>query len=143
MRRIIIAITGASGVIYGIRALQILAEIDDVKTHAVITRSAYRTALSEVDLNGEQLRSLADYVHSNDDIGASISSGSFIFVSMRRAPSSTLSPCTTPIRSWDAPGHRAAAGNYLENGRISAKLAVEGLKPETKVDPDGSKTSGD
>ena len=44
---------------------------------------------------------------------------------------------------WDAAGHRAAAGNYLENGRISAKLAVEGLKPETKVDPDGSKTSGD
>ena len=50
MRRIIIAITGASGVIYGIRALQILAEIDDVETHAIITRSAYRTALSEVDL---------------------------------------------------------------------------------------------
>jgi UbiD family decarboxylase len=44
---------------------------------------------------------------------------------------------------WDAAGQRAAAGNYLENGRISAKLAVEGLKPETKVDPDGSKTSGD
>ena len=44
---------------------------------------------------------------------------------------------------WDAAGQRAAAGNYLENGRISAKLAVEGLKPETKVDPDGSKASGD
>ena len=44
---------------------------------------------------------------------------------------------------WDAAGQRAAAGEYLENGRISAKLAVEGLKPETKVDPDGSKTSGD
>ena len=44
---------------------------------------------------------------------------------------------------WDAAGQRAAAGNYLENGCISAKLAVEGLKPETKVDPDGSKTSGD
>jgi 4-hydroxy-3-polyprenylbenzoate decarboxylase len=40
MRRIIIATTGASGVIYGIRALQILAEIDDVETHAIITRSA-------------------------------------------------------------------------------------------------------
>jgi 4-hydroxy-3-polyprenylbenzoate decarboxylase len=52
MRRIIIATTGASGVIYGIRALQTLAEIDDVETHAIITRSAYRTALSKVDLNG-------------------------------------------------------------------------------------------
>lgn len=44
---------------------------------------------------------------------------------------------------WDAAGQRAAAGEYLENGRISAKLAVEGLKPETKVDPDGSKASCD
>ena len=44
---------------------------------------------------------------------------------------------------WDAAGQRAAAGEYLENGRISAKLAVEGLKPETKVDPDGLKASGD
>ena len=44
---------------------------------------------------------------------------------------------------WDAAGQRAAAGEYLENGRISAKLAVEGLKPETKVDPNGSKASGD
>ena len=44
---------------------------------------------------------------------------------------------------WDAAGQRAAAGEYLENGRISAKLAVKGLKPETKVDPDGSKASGD
>ena len=44
---------------------------------------------------------------------------------------------------WDAAGQRAAAGKYLENGRISATLAVEGLKPETKVDPDGSKASGD
>ena len=44
---------------------------------------------------------------------------------------------------WDAAGQRAAVGEYLENGRISATLAVEGLKPETKVDPDGSKASGD
>ena len=44
---------------------------------------------------------------------------------------------------WDTAGQRAAAGNYLENGRISAKLAVEGLKPETKVDPNGSRASGD
>ncbi|MDB2528039.1 UbiD family decarboxylase [Alphaproteobacteria bacterium] len=44
---------------------------------------------------------------------------------------------------WDAAGQRAAAGEYLENGHISAKLAVEGLKPETKVDPDGLKASGD
>ena len=118
MRRIIIAITGASGVIYGIRALQILAEIDDVETHAIITRSAYRTALSEVDLNGEQLRSLADYVHSNDDIGASISSGSF------KTEGMLVAPCSIKTLSGIA---------NCFNGELTARAADVCLKERRRV----------
>ena len=40
---------------------------------------------------------------------------------------------------WDEAGHRAATGDYLENGRISKSLSVVGLKPETKLDPDSGK----
>ena len=60
MRRVIIAITGASGVIYGIRALELLRAVDDVETNAIITTSAFRTALAEVDYEPDQIKALAD-----------------------------------------------------------------------------------
>lgn len=64
MRRIIIAITGASGVIYGVRALQLLKEHPDIETHAVISPSAFRTALDEIDMSAEEMKTLGD-VHYN------------------------------------------------------------------------------
>lgn len=88
MRRIIIGITGASGVIYGIRALQLLREVEDVETHAVISPSALRTAADEVDLTPDEIRGLCDHVHSHRDIGAAISSGSFRTNGMLVAPCS-------------------------------------------------------
>ena len=77
MRRVIISITGASGVIYGIRALELLRTVDDVETHAIITPSAYRTALAEVNYSPDDMRALADHLYNHKDIGAAISSGSF------------------------------------------------------------------
>ena len=88
MRRVIIAITGASGVIYGIRALELLRAVEDVETHAIITPSAYRTALAEVDYQPEQIRELADHLYNHKDIGAAISSGSFQTNGMLVAPCS-------------------------------------------------------
>ncbi len=88
MRRLIIAITGASGVIYGIRALELLRKIDDVESHVIITPSAYRTALAEVDYAPDQIKALADHLYNHKDIGAAISSGSFQTAGMLVAPCS-------------------------------------------------------
>jgi flavin prenyltransferase len=77
MRRVIIAITGASGVIYGIRALQLLRDVPGVETHAIISPAALRTALDEVDMTPDEIKALPDRLYNHRDIGAAISSGSF------------------------------------------------------------------
>lgn len=89
MRRMIVAITGASGTIYGVRALAMLREIEDVETHLVMSPAAIRTAaVEEVGLDADAIRALADRVHSHKDIGASIASGSFVCEGMLVAPCS-------------------------------------------------------
>ena len=88
MRRLIVAITGASGVIYGIRTLERLRQIADVRSHVIITPSAYRTALAEVDYSPDEIKALADHLYNHKDIGAAISSGSFQTDGMIVAPCS-------------------------------------------------------
>ncbi|MBB3145282.1 4-hydroxy-3-polyprenylbenzoate decarboxylase [Phyllobacterium trifolii] len=88
MRRLIIAITGASGVIYGVRALQLLRDVEDVETHAIVSPSALRTAADELDMSAEEIRSLGDKLYNYRDIGAAISSGSFRTAGMLVAPCS-------------------------------------------------------
>jgi 4-hydroxy-3-polyprenylbenzoate decarboxylase len=87
-RRLIVAITGASGAIYGVRALQILREMDDLETHLILTASGARTLAEETDFSAAQVRELADCVHSAKDIGACIASGSFKTLGMLIAPCS-------------------------------------------------------
>ncbi len=88
MRRLIIAITGASGAIYGIRALELLTDVPDVETHLILTPSGLRTIAEETDHSAEQVRALADEVYNPKDIGAALSSGSFITAGMLVAPCS-------------------------------------------------------
>ncbi|MEP9377145.1 UbiX family flavin prenyltransferase [Aquabacter sp. CN5-332] len=88
MRRLIIAITGASGAIYGIRALQLLKDVEDVETHLILTPSGLRTITEETDHRPEEVRALADEVYNPKDIGAALSSGSFITAGMLVAPCS-------------------------------------------------------
>lgn len=88
MRRIIIAITGASGAIYGIRALELLRDVADVETHAILTSSAHRTIAHETSYTIDDVRGLADHLHHPRDIGAAVSSGSFITAGMLVAPCS-------------------------------------------------------
>lgn len=85
-KRLIIAITGASGVIYGIRALQLLKDEPEIETHAIISSSAFRTAQDEVDMSPDQMKALPDVLYSHKDIGASLSSGSFQTMGMLVAP---------------------------------------------------------
>ncbi|EGO64359.1 UbiX family flavin prenyltransferase [Acetonema longum] len=86
-KRIIVAITGASGAILGIRILEELRRLE-VETHLVLSQWAERTIRMETDYTVEQVRSLAGVCHPVDDLAASISSGSFHTDGMVIAPCS-------------------------------------------------------
>ena len=99
-RRLIIGISGASGVIYGIRALQLLGDTD-VETHLVMSKSAEMTMGYEVEIKPSAVRELADVVHAIGDVGASISSGSFNTMGMLVLPCSirTMSEISSGVTS--------------------------------------------
>jgi 4-hydroxy-3-polyprenylbenzoate decarboxylase len=88
VKRIVIAITGASGAIYGVRALQLLREVPDVESHVILTSSAHRTIEHETAYKPDEVRALADNLYSPRDIGAAIASGSFVTAGMLVAPCS-------------------------------------------------------
>jgi len=86
-QRLIIGISGASGVIYGVRALEILRE-SSVETHLVMSKSAELTMSYELEIRSKDVRELADVTHTVGDVGASISSGSFRTAGMLILPCS-------------------------------------------------------
>ncbi len=88
MKKIIIGISGASGVIYGIRLLQVLQDVKDVQTHLIISSAAGTTMRLETEYTIESVRALADVVYPFKDIAAPISSGSFKTDGMVVAPCS-------------------------------------------------------
>jgi 4-hydroxy-3-polyprenylbenzoate decarboxylase len=96
-RRIVVGISGASGAIFGIRALEMLAATPDVETHLVISAGARTTIAMETDLGADDVAGLADVVHKDSNLAASISSGSFRIDGMLVAPCSikTLSAIAT------------------------------------------------
>src|SRR5712672_68842 len=86
-QRIVVGISGATGIIYGIRALQMLRELG-VETHLVVSRAGEMTREYETPLSRSDLHGLADVVHPLADVGASIASGSFRTLGMLVAPCS-------------------------------------------------------
>jgi 4-hydroxy-3-polyprenylbenzoate decarboxylase len=107
MRRIIIGMTGSTGAIFGVRFLEALKNAD-VETHLIISKWAQRTIEHETNYSVEQVRGLATVVHSQGDMGATISSGSFLTDGM------IVIPCSVRTLAGIANGygehlvHRAA-----------------------------------
>jgi len=89
-RRLIVGITGATGVVYGIRALQVLRELG-IETHLVVSRAGEMTREYETQLSRRDLHALADVVYPINDVGAAIASGSFRTMGMLIAPCSVRS----------------------------------------------------
>ncbi|MBN2240627.1 MAG: UbiX family flavin prenyltransferase [Dehalococcoidales bacterium] len=115
---LIIGITGASGVLYGIRLLEVLSGIQDVETHLVISRAAETTLQYETDYTPDDVRRLADHTYDIQDIAAPISSGSF------RTDGMIVAPCTVKTMS-------AISSSYNEN--LMVRAADVTLKERRKL----------
>jgi 4-hydroxy-3-polyprenylbenzoate decarboxylase len=87
-KRLIVAITGATGAVYGVRLLRHLREAGGVETHLLLTDAGVLNLHQELDLNRKEVEALADVVHNVRDVGASIASGSFQSDGMIVAPCS-------------------------------------------------------
>jgi flavin prenyltransferase len=86
-RRLIVGISGASGIVYGVRLLELLRDTG-IETHLVLSRAAQVTLASETDLKVAAVEALATTVYADSDIGAACSSGSFKTMGMVVAPCS-------------------------------------------------------
>ncbi len=98
-RRVVVAITGASGTIYGTRLLAHLRATGNIETHLVVSNAGALNAHHELGLKRNELDAMADHAHNVNDIGASIASGSFSCAAMVVAPCSakTLASIATGV----------------------------------------------
>jgi 4-hydroxy-3-polyprenylbenzoate decarboxylase len=106
-RRLIVAITGASGSIFGVRVLEML-QGSGIETHLVMSRWGARTLVHETSYTPDQVQGLASVVHPLTDQGASISSGSFVTMGMVIAPCSVRTLAAIAHGFGDNLVHRAA-----------------------------------
>ena len=118
MKRIIVAVTGASGAVYGIRLLEELRRNPDVESHLILTRAGMLNVAAELEMGRGQVEALADVVHADRDIGATIASGSFHTDGMIVAPCSmrTLAAIATGVA--DTLAARAADVVLKERRRL-------------------------
>jgi flavin prenyltransferase len=116
--KIIIGINGATGVIYGIRLLQVLSGIKEVETHLVVSQAGERTIELETEYKIDALRALAGHWHRIDDIGACIASGSC------RHDGMIIAPCSMKTLS-------ALAHSYADN--LLTRAADVTLKERRKL----------
>jgi flavin prenyltransferase len=98
-RRLVVAITGATGAVFGVRLLEELRRTGDVETHVVISKAGVLSATAELELGRREIEALGDVAYSDRDIGAAIASGSFQTDGMIVAPCSmrTLAAIATGV----------------------------------------------
>jgi flavin prenyltransferase len=87
-KRLIVAITGATGALYGVRLLQVLRDMPGIETHLVVSEAGVLNLHQELDMNRKDVEALAHVAHNVRDIGAAVASGSFLSEGMIVAPCS-------------------------------------------------------
>jgi 4-hydroxy-3-polyprenylbenzoate decarboxylase len=122
--RLVVALTGATGVIYGVRLLEALGAIPGIETHLVCSSPAKRTLIEETDYAVRDVERLAHVVHDVKDIGAAIASGSF------RTAGMVIAPCSIRTAAAIATGVTGnlitrAADVMLKEGRPLLLLVRE------------------
>jgi polyprenyl P-hydroxybenzoate/phenylacrylic acid decarboxylase-like protein len=122
--RVVVAMTGASGSVYGLQALRMLRELGTVETHLVASPSALVTLRQETGLDREALTECADVVHNVGNIGASIASGSFAVRGMLVAPCS-IKTLSSIAHSFSDNLISRAADVMLKEGRPLVLLVRE------------------
>ncbi|HMA82515.1 MAG TPA: UbiX family flavin prenyltransferase [Candidatus Binatia bacterium] len=100
-KRLIIGISGATGAIYGVRMLEILAKIEEIETHLVMSKAGRMTIQVETPYAVKDVEAMADVVHDINNVGASVSSGSF------RTEGMVIAPCS--MKSMGAIAHSLGA----------------------------------
>jgi 4-hydroxy-3-polyprenylbenzoate decarboxylase len=118
MRRLIVAITGASGAIYGVQLLRPLRAVPDVETHLLLSAAGVLNVHQELDLKRGDVEALAHAVHNVNDIGAAVASGSFATAGM------VVAPCSMKTLG-------AIANGYADN--LIARAADVCLKERRRV----------
>ena len=118
LKKLIVGITGASGIIYGIRMLEVLRSVPSIETHLVLSSQAAQNIQIETDYKFERVISLADKYYDNQDMTASIASGSFQTEGM------VVLPCSMKTLS-------AISNGYADN--LIARAADVTLKEGRKL----------
>jgi 4-hydroxy-3-polyprenylbenzoate decarboxylase len=114
---LIVGISGASGVVYGVRLLELL-KAAGVPAHLIVSRSAVQTLKEEMDLGVDAVRALAEVTYSNSDMGAAVSSGSFRTRGMIVVPCSVRTLADVAHGGGDSLIGRAADVTLKERRRL-------------------------
>ncbi len=112
-RRVVVGVTGATGSIYGIRLLERLRAAGGLELHLVLSQPGKRTLVEETGRSVREVEALADVVHDDRDVGASIASGSYRTLGM------VIAPCS--VKTWSCLAHGVTDSLVARAGDVTLK----------------------